>query len=346
MAQDPNEIIPNEAPPANPANPVNANGANGGDDNRRGGNGGAAIEPNGISAFNPRVVLLGLFLFLLLVLSTNLLAKLMMADTSGRTVAAVCKERLGPPPAATPAATPASNPAASNTGTNTASPASNPTGNPAGNSASNPTGNPASNPAGSPTSNPVGSPTGNPATSPGAAPVSTPSPAASPAGSPPALPDIVVINTDGLIRRVFSWIGFSDDRCLTSDGYLFLVVLFAGMVGATLRSIGALYWHLGVGDFSFRWTWFYLFQPFFGGALGLVFFLVLRGGFSSGTVGKGNVFTFAAVSALTGLFSENAMAKLKTVAESLLQATPAKTQDAKGSIDDGKAKKDADASKG
>lgn len=288
MAQNPNDISGNAATPGDPADPIDGDGTNIGADSGGGGNGGdgnGEIEPNGISAFNPRVVILGLFLFILLVMSTNLLAKMMMADTSGRTVATVCKERLGPPPLTTPEPNPG----------------------------------------------------------PGAV---TPTPAATPASPPPALPDIVVINTDGLIRRVISWIGFSDDRCLTSDGYLFLVVLFAGMVGATLRSIGALYWHLGVGDFSFRWTWFYLFQPFFGGALGLVFFLVLRGGFSSGTVGKGNVFTFAAVSALTGLFSENAMAKLKTVAESLLQATPAKTQDAKGSIDDGKAKKDADASKG
>lgn len=122
---------------------------------------------------------------------------------------------------------------------------------------------------------------------------------------------------------------FSYNRILPADGYLFLVVLFAGILGALLRGIGSFVRHLGLGDFSFQWAWFYLLLPLSGAIVSLAIYLVLRGGFYGGGVGKGlvlNVFAFAALAVLTGLFSENAIEKLRQVAVTLLTDVPAKVE--------------------
>jgi hypothetical protein len=91
--------------------------------------------------------------------------------------------------------------------------------------------------------------------------------------------------------------------------------------------MGSFFTHLGERDFTFKWSWFYLLLPYSGGALALVIYFVIRGGFYGATFGKGlvlNVFSFAALAALTGLFSEHAMIKLKQLATSLLGEVPSK----------------------
>lgn len=127
---------------------------------------------------------------------------------------------------------------------------------------------------------------------------------------------------------------------LTADSFVFLVVLFAGMMGAIIRGIHSFFKHLGLGDFSFKWTWFYLLLPFSGAALSVVIYLVIRGGFYTSSYGEGlslNVFSFAALAALTGLFSDNALEKLRQVARVLLADVPPKIPNAKEVMD----KKDA-----
>lgn len=127
-------------------------------------------------------------------------------------------------------------------------------------------------------------------------------------------------------EKVNVWL-FQD---ITADSFLLLIVLSAGMLGGLIRAMFSFSNHLGMGNFSFKWTWFYLLSPFTGGALSMILYLVIRGGFYSSSFGKGlvlNIFSFAALGALSGLFTENAMAKLKQVAEILLAKTPPKTPD-------------------
>lgn len=119
---------------------------------------------------------------------------------------------------------------------------------------------------------------------------------------------------------------------LSADGFLFLIVLFAGMVGAVTRGIFSFVRHHGVRDFSFSWTWFYIFLPFSGPVVSLFLYFILRGGFYGSPVGKGlilNFFAFVAISTLAGLFAENAMEKLRQVAEVLLAKVPAKVENPK-----------------
>jgi hypothetical protein len=71
-------------------------------------------------------------------------------------------------------------------------------------------------------------------------------------------------------------------------------------------------------------------QPFAGTALAVVFYLVIRGGFFSPQAGfkETSPFGFAALAAIVGMFSEQAVLKLKEVAETVL-AKPKPGEDAK-----------------
>ncbi len=125
--------------------------------------------------------------------------------------------------------------------------------------------------------------------------------------------------------------GFSTGDIWSSESYVFLVVLFAGALGGTIRAMHSLVKHLGLKNFSFYWSWFYITLPFSGAGLAVVIYFVLRGGFYGGGFGKGlvlNIFSFAALAALTGLFSDNAMEKLKQVAVTLLADVPPKVDNA------------------
>lgn len=119
---------------------------------------------------------------------------------------------------------------------------------------------------------------------------------------------------------------------LSADAFVFLVVFFAGMLGAMIRAAYSFTNHLGLGDFSFKWTWYYMLLPFIGGALSLAIYFVLRGGFYGASFGKGlslNIYSFAAFSALTGLFTANALEKLRLVAVTLLADVPPKVDNSK-----------------
>jgi hypothetical protein len=292
------------------------------------------------SPFDWRVILLALYLLLLLLLSINWLAGLMLSDTSGKDDSGkeivTCKLNTNTntntaAPANSNAANGSANSAnsnaansaantnaASNTNTtntaaaaNTNSSNANANANRAANNASANKNAAAEGGTAANTANKNGGNSGSSANDNGA-------------NKGSELPRFVTVSERGMFGSNFS-ISSISGNCLTGDGYIFFVVLFAGMMGALIRALVGLYWHMGRKDFSFNWIWYYIIQPFFGASLGLVFYMVIRGGFSGGSIGKGNVFAFAAVGALTGLFSDNAMAKLKQVAEALLVEAPAKT---------------------
>jgi hypothetical protein len=123
---------------------------------------------------------------------------------------------------------------------------------------------------------------------------------------------------------------------------LLLIVILAGALGSLVHTIRSVYWY--VGNRKLKWSWLakYLLQPFAGSALAVIFYVVVRGGFFSPqtTFENTSPFGFAALAALVGLFSEQAVLKLKTVAETVLErpapganASP-QDEDSEGSPDD------------
>jgi len=101
---------------------------------------------------------------------------------------------------------------------------------------------------------------------------------------------------------------------------LIFIVAMAGALGSLVHALRSLYWYVGNRELVFSWLAKYILLPFVGSTLGLVFYFVIRGGFFSpeATIEQTSPFGFAGLGALVGMFSEQAVLKLKDVAETLL----------------------------
>lgn len=106
---------------------------------------------------------------------------------------------------------------------------------------------------------------------------------------------------------------------------LFLLVVCAGALGSLVHGLRSIYWYVGNRDLVWSWVPKYLIQPFGASVLAVVFYLVIRGGFFSADAGSQHTspFGFMALSAMVGMFSEQAVLKLKEIAETLLSKPPA-----------------------
>ena len=101
---------------------------------------------------------------------------------------------------------------------------------------------------------------------------------------------------------------------------MIFIVAMAGALGGLAHALRSLYWYIGDRELVFSWLAMYILLPFVGTTLGLVFYFVIRGGFFSptATIEQTSPFGFAALAGLVGMFSEQAVLKLKEVAETLL----------------------------
>lgn len=115
-------------------------------------------------------------------------------------------------------------------------------------------------------------------------------------------------------------IPFFAPRCVYNEDRLFLIVLFAGTLGGMVHALRSLVWYIGNRRLRWSWSALYFLTPFSSAAIALVFYFVLRGGFFSPTssVTDTSPFGFAALAALIGMFTEEAINKLRGVAETIL----------------------------
>jgi hypothetical protein len=106
---------------------------------------------------------------------------------------------------------------------------------------------------------------------------------------------------------------------------LLLLVILAGALGSLVHTVRSVYWYVGNRQLKWSWVIKYILQPFAGSALAMIFYVVIRGGFFSPQTTPENTspFGFAALAAMVGLFSEQAVLKLKRVAETVLEPPPA-----------------------
>ncbi|TFH47211.1 MAG: hypothetical protein E4G94_00650 [ANME-2 cluster archaeon] len=104
---------------------------------------------------------------------------------------------------------------------------------------------------------------------------------------------------------------------------LLIIVALAGALGSLVHALRSFYKYVGNRELVWSWVAMYIMLPFVGSALALVFYFIMRGGFFStdATVQQTSPFGFVALAALVGLFSEQAVGKLKEVAETLLIKT-------------------------
>lgn len=131
---------------------------------------------------------------------------------------------------------------------------------------------------------------------------------------PPPAPATASAPTSSPVAFLFWTLSVSDEV------RLIIIVAMAGALGSLVHALRSLYWYIGNRELVFSWLAMYILLPFVGATLALVFYFVIRGGFFSpeATIEETSPFGFAGLGALVGMFSEQAVLKLKEVAETLL----------------------------
>jgi len=104
---------------------------------------------------------------------------------------------------------------------------------------------------------------------------------------------------------------------------LFLAVLAAGIIGGSVYSLRAHTKHVAQGDYDPKWWQWNIARPFLSGALAVLFFFLVRAGF----VQDGNTEAlkpegFIAIAALVGLFTDEAWAKIQSIAQAMFKDKP------------------------
>jgi len=94
-------------------------------------------------------------------------------------------------------------------------------------------------------------------------------------------------------------------------------VMLCGAMGALVHASRSFYVYTGNRMLKWSWVAMYALLPFVGALLATVFYLIVRGGLSS-TVNITSAYGYAAVGALVGLFTEQAVLQLKQIAEKVL----------------------------
>jgi hypothetical protein len=122
---------------------------------------------------------------------------------------------------------------------------------------------------------------------------------------------------------------------------LLILVMTAGALGSLVHALRSAYWYVGNRNLVRSWIPKYLLQPFCGAALAVLFYFIVRGGFFSAQAGSAQTspLGFCALACLVGLFSEQALLKLKQVAETVFM-TVEHGKDSSPPVVEGKQKED------
>ena len=113
----------------------------------------------------------------------------------------------------------------------------------------------------------------------------------------------------------FWWTLFPSDEVR-----LLLLVAMTGALGGLIHAMRSVSWYIGQQKLMRNWLPTYVTLPFVGTTLSVLFYLVIRGGFFSpqASFQQTSPFGFAAMAGIIGLFSSQAVLKLKEVAEIVL----------------------------
>ena len=114
------------------------------------------------------------------------------------------------------------------------------------------------------------------------------------------------------------------ERNVSADVRMFVIVALAGALGGLLHSTRSFVWYVGHRKLKWRWLPYYIVTLMLGAGLATIVYVVIRGGVFTGanTSPDINPYGFAAIAALVGLFSEQALAMLRKVAEDVFHQAP------------------------
>ena len=138
-----------------------------------------------------------------------------------------------------------------------------------------------------------------------------PVPSTSPSAAPTPAPECAPTEVDFLWWK----------HIVSCEIRLLVLILLAGGLGAMVYVLQSFSWHAAQRDLEWQWIVKYFLRPFVGAGLAVIFYLVVRGGFAS-SINVSNTDGYVALAAIIGLFSNEAMEKLKSIAEVIFQAAP------------------------
>jgi hypothetical protein len=114
-------------------------------------------------------------------------------------------------------------------------------------------------------------------------------------------------------------------KTVSTEVRLFIVVAVSGALGGLLHSTRSFAWYVGHSSLKWRWLPYYIVTLFIGAGLATIVYVVVRGGFISGksdATANLNPYGFAAIGAIVGLFSEQALEMLRRVATDFFAQAP------------------------
>ena len=110
---------------------------------------------------------------------------------------------------------------------------------------------------------------------------------------------------------------------MSDEERLLILVMTAGALGSLVHALRSAYWYVGNRNLVRSWIPKYLLLPFCGAILAVLFYFVVRGGFFSPQANSMHTsqYGFCALACMVGLFSEQAVLKLKQVADTVFMTT-------------------------
>jgi hypothetical protein len=110
---------------------------------------------------------------------------------------------------------------------------------------------------------------------------------------------------------------------MSDEERLLILVMTAGALGSLVHALRSAYWYVGNRNLVRSWIPKYLLLPFCGAILAVLFYFIVRGGFFSPRSNSMHTsqYGFCALACLVGLFSEQAVLKLKQVADTVFMTT-------------------------
>jgi hypothetical protein len=114
-------------------------------------------------------------------------------------------------------------------------------------------------------------------------------------------------------------------KTVSTEVRLFIVVAVCGALGGLLHSTRSFAWYVGHSSLKWRWLPYYIITLFIGAGLATIVYVVVRGGIISGkpdATANLNPYGFAAIGAIVGLFSEQALEMLRRVATDFFAQAP------------------------
>jgi len=110
---------------------------------------------------------------------------------------------------------------------------------------------------------------------------------------------------------------------ISQEQRLALLVVLSGALGSTVHAATSFSKYLGQHAFYSSWIWWYLLRPFVGGMLALIVYFSIRAGILVNSNGPENInlFGILTISALSGMFSRQAIDRLGAVFNRLFSNT-------------------------